>query len=314
MAAWGSSLLRWLTGQFSAVLRRAERCKTELRGSVPTAEAAAAAAAATCAVAEGQPAASCSRTKAASPAPDARGRDAGAVVASSSSSSAGGGGALPGGNTAVANSPAEAAHSRAAGVTDGTIMGGAAGASGLEGALVTASPERSSALVSAGAGGGGGPGLAPPAERHGHGHGAAPAAVAVSARDIVVRSALAMAKESAASEVLGMWEPARRGYEKVYNRREAVSVFRGGERSLLFGSKQEAISMFNHCAALIHFSPCLELTPVGALPFFFFPVPPFPRTLFFFEGCPPAGNPSPRRVGGKARGRRHWPRSQRRWR
>ncbi|CAN0045804.1 unnamed protein product, partial [Ectocarpus sp. 8 AP-2014] len=46
-------------------------------------------------------------------------------------------------------------------------------------------------------------------------HGAAPAAVAVSARDIVVRAALAMAKESAASEVLGMWEPARKGYEKA---------------------------------------------------------------------------------------------------
>lgn len=48
-------------------------------------------------------------------------------------------------------------------------------------------------------------------------HGAAPGAVAVSAKDIVVRAALAQAQESAASEVLGMWEPARKGYEKVCN-------------------------------------------------------------------------------------------------
>lgn len=86
---------------------------------------------------------------------------------------------------------------------------------GLGGAtLVSASPESSSAIVAAEHRGGGGGGQGGAAQGR-HEHGAAPAAVAVSARDIVVRAALAMAKESAASEVLGMWEPARKGYEKV---------------------------------------------------------------------------------------------------
>ncbi|CAM9392118.1 unnamed protein product, partial [Discosporangium mesarthrocarpum] len=39
--------------------------------------------------------------------------------------------------------------------------------------------------------------------------------LAVSARGIVVKSALALARESAASEVLGLWDHARRGYEKA---------------------------------------------------------------------------------------------------
>lgn len=77
---------------------------------------------------------------------------------------------------------------------------------------MSASPERSSGLISAGGGG-----VGPQGDRHGHG--AAPAAVAVSAKDIVVRAALSMAKECAASEVLGMWEPARKGYEKVWDAR-----------------------------------------------------------------------------------------------
>lgn len=51
VAAWGSSLVGWLTGQFSTILRRAERCRLELRGpsadETKTTRAAAAAAAAT---------------------------------------------------------------------------------------------------------------------------------------------------------------------------------------------------------------------------------------------------------------------------
>lgn len=184
VVAWGSSLLRWLTGQFSAVLRRAERCRTELRGSTPAA------------ATEASPAASFARTTTAAGtglAVDAQGLNA----------------------TAATSFPVDVSPSRAAG-NGGGRRSTAGGGSGLDGALVSASPERSSALVSTGGdGGGGGHGQAAPAEQHGHAHGAAPAAVAVSARDIVVKSALAMVKESAASEVLGMWEPARKGYEKV---------------------------------------------------------------------------------------------------
>lgn len=34
VATWGKALLNWLSGQFSTVLRRAERCRVELRGPV----------------------------------------------------------------------------------------------------------------------------------------------------------------------------------------------------------------------------------------------------------------------------------------
>ncbi|CAN0406634.1 unnamed protein product [Ectocarpus sp. 12 AP-2014] len=196
VAAWGSSLLLWLSGQFSAVLRRAERCRTELRGSASTESPAATAAATSSSGAATTPAASDT-----GPALPGRG---GASAATSSSSGASGG--------VVDHAPAVPALA-AAGSGDG--RGRAVDPDlGLGGAtLVSASPERSSAIVAAERRGGGGGGAA--AAQGGHEHGAAPAAVAVSARDIVVRAALAMAKESAASEVLGMWEPARKGYEKA---------------------------------------------------------------------------------------------------
>lgn len=172
MAAWGTSLLQWLTGQFSAVLRRAERCRTELRGSTPASEPGAGA--------------------------GVGGAAPGVSEASSVAAAYG-----PGGGDAVGSgSPTDASSRGSGGLRSAADRG-----------LVPASPERPSALVSAGGRGA---------------HGAAPATVAVSAKDIVVRSALAMAKESAASEVLGMWEPARKGYEKV--RYDAEWVGNDGER------------------------------------------------------------------------------------
>lgn len=182
VAAWGASLVRWLTGQFSTVLRRAERCRTELRGdSEPAA-----------ATATGTSGPSSQATPGAeTTAVD--GRDAAESLASAASGS---------------GRPATAQHTT---LTPALAGGGEFGAPSGP----ALSPGKSSMLVSTA--GRGSSGLA----EEGRGHGAAPAAVAVSARDIVVRAALAMAKESAASEVLGMWEPARRGYEKVRNRGDA---------------------------------------------------------------------------------------------
>ncbi|CAM9697109.1 unnamed protein product [Scytosiphon promiscuus] len=185
VAARGSSLVRWLTGQFSTVLRRAERCRTELRG--------------------GESPSSSSPP----PPPPPSEHAAGTLVA---------------GAVAVdASMGPDTAETSAPGPVSGRLAGGGGG--GGVGGFVAAprpalSPGRSNYLVSTARGGGGGgggsnggAGLTPLGE--GRGHGAVPAAVAVSARDIVVRAALAMAKESAASEVLGMWEPARKGYEKA---------------------------------------------------------------------------------------------------
>lgn len=171
VAAWGASLLGWLTGQFSTVLRRAERCRLELRGSSQEEESRSTTAEAvgTCGAAgPGENRARVTRDD---------GRVVGGGVRTSSETSPRGGDTRD-----ISSSPRTRGQTKVGEGTPPPSAPLAAEASTLS------SPSR---------------------------HGAGPGAVAVSAKDIVVRAALAQAQESAASEVLGMWEPARRGYEKV---------------------------------------------------------------------------------------------------
>lgn len=178
VAAWGGSLLRWLTGQFSTILRRAERCRVELRGAQETGLSNPAQ---TAAMAEG-------------------------------SVSAGVGISIPPESNLPEGSGGE-------GKTSSVSAGGLAfsAAPGGRGTVpVNANMTQSVREATAGASGSGGAGSMLSSSNR---HGAASGAVAVSAKDIVVRAALAQARESAASEVLGMWEPARKGYEKVRQRR-----------------------------------------------------------------------------------------------
>lgn len=176
VAAWGGSLLRWLTGQFSTILRRAERCRVELRGEQETGLSNPAQAGA---MTEGSAAAGVGTSS--PPESDLPERSGGEGKTSSASAGGLGFSTVPGGRGAL---------SVDANVTP-SVREAAAGASG--------------------GGGGGGGSMMSSSNRHGP----ASVAVAVSAKDIVVRAALAQARESAASEVLGMWEPARKGYEKV---------------------------------------------------------------------------------------------------
>lgn len=136
VAAWGSSIVAWLTGQFSAVLRRAELCRTELRGP-ETGE---------------------DRER-------GRGQDHADVVP-----------------------PERSSVVTGTGAEDPTSQSADSGVERISQACGRPSMGR---------------------------HGAAPTTIAVSARDVVVRAALTQAQESAASEMLGMWQAAREGYEKV---------------------------------------------------------------------------------------------------
>lgn len=163
VAARGASLLGWLKSQFSTVLKRAEKCRVELRGSVST-----------------------------------------------SPNTPKGSGI---GRKYVPPSPPE--------TTTATMVG----SPGLQsaGARAEGMPpplSRRHAPPSSPSARGSSPGGDCQGRRNEHGSSmpASPEAIAVSARDIVVRAALAQAQDSAASEVLGMWETARKGYEKV-NRR-----------------------------------------------------------------------------------------------
>lgn len=162
VAARGASLLGWLKGQFSTVLKRAEKCRVELRGSV------------------------------------------------SSPNTPKGSGV---GRKYVPPSPPETTTATMVG-THGLPSAGAR-TEGMPPPLSRryAPPSSPSARGSS-------PGDDCRGRRNEHGSGmpASPEAIAVSARDIVVRAALAQAQDSAASEVLGMWETARKGYEKVGRR------------------------------------------------------------------------------------------------
>lgn len=183
VAAWGGSLLGWLTGQFSTILRRAERCREELRGTNEAGLASAperGSAAATAAASE----------------MDRDGGDSGAGITDSAPAEGGRGRKFktPSSSTEVSLSTTRGGRSAIAEVK---LTPAAAAGTGDAAALAPLAVGEGFMLSSSSK------------------HGAAPGAVAVSAKDIVVRAALAQAQESAASEVLGMWEPARKGYEKV---------------------------------------------------------------------------------------------------
>ncbi|CAM9836095.1 unnamed protein product [Choristocarpus tenellus] len=186
---WGESLVKWLTDQFSAILGRAERCKAELL--------------------EGEDGASgrggvggtdssrvwmsnvvdkrVSMTGRGDQNTDSVSQPPFAVAASLSMSSPlslspeGYDGVLPISESIRAGQRNEGGESMPGGVTGEGVGGGNDVVHAADMSLVD----------------GGGESLA------------------VSARGIVVRSALTLARESAASEMLGMWDLAREGYEKV---------------------------------------------------------------------------------------------------
>lgn len=200
VAAWGTSLLAWLAGQFSTVLRRAERCRTELRGSAATSSGVSTAPGET---AEREALSS-------SPSILSRSTDVAANVGGDVDSSVGvfaDTDAVDGGTSSDNAASPPISDAANASLRAETIKDGVGTRAQPEAVLGTPEPGTvPAASYSAKEGG---------TRKSSGEHGAAPGAVAVSARDIVVRAALCQAQESAASEVLGMWEPARQGYEKV---------------------------------------------------------------------------------------------------